>query len=135
MQASKTFFVRTLVLLALIPLGMSTRRYPGFYPDFFAEFGGDTLWATLVTLLFALAAPKASQLVIALAAWFFALFIELSQLYHAPWIDAIRSTTPGALVLGFDFLWSDLACYTVGIGLGCLILWATAERNAASVEN
>ena len=40
--------------------------------------------------------------------------IELSQLYHALWIDAIRNTTLGGLIIGFGFLWSDLVCYTIG---------------------
>ena len=47
--------------------------------------------------------------------------VELSQLYHAPWIDSIRETTLGGLILGFGFLWSDTACYTVGVGLGVLL--------------
>lgn len=46
--------------------------------------------------------------------------VEVSQLYHAPWIDGIRSTTLGGLVLGFGFLWSDLVCYLVGIAAGSL---------------
>ncbi len=51
----------------------------------------------------------------------FAVAIEISQLYHDPWIDAIRQTTLGGLILGFGFLWSDLACYAVGVGLGVMI--------------
>ena len=47
--------------------------------------------------------------------------IELSQLYHSPWIDAVRQTRLGGLVLGFGFLWSDLVTYTVG-GLVGLVL-------------
>ena len=27
----------------------------------------------------------------------------------------------GGLILGFGFLWSDLACYALGVGLGVLI--------------
>jgi hypothetical protein len=46
------------------------------------------------------------------------LLVELSQLYHAPWIDSVRQTTIGGLILGFGFLWSDLACYASGVGLG-----------------
>ena len=38
-----------------------------------------------------------------------------------PWIDSIRHTTLGGLVLGFGFLWSDLACYAAGVGLGVTI--------------
>jgi hypothetical protein len=46
--------------------------------------------------------------------------VEVSQLYHAPWIDAIRQTRLGGWVLGFGFLWSDLACYAVGIATGAV---------------
>ena len=42
--------------------------------------------------------------------------VEVSQLYHTPLLDAVRQTTPGALVLGQGFLWSDLVCYVVGAG-------------------
>lgn len=46
--------------------------------------------------------------------------IELSQLYHAEWIDGIRATTLGGLVLGYGFLWSDIVAYTIGVGVGFL---------------
>lgn len=49
-----------------------------------------------------------------------AFLVEISHLYHAPWIDLIRQTTLGGLVLGFGFLWSDLVCYSVGIATGSL---------------
>ncbi len=49
-----------------------------------------------------------------------AFVVELSQLYHAPWIDSIRQTTLGGLVLGFGFLWTDLLCYSVGIAIESL---------------
>ena len=51
----------------------------------------------------------------------FSYCIEISQLYQADWINAIRGTTLGALVLGHGFLWSDILCYTVGVGLAILI--------------
>jgi hypothetical protein len=47
--------------------------------------------------------------------------VEVGQLYHAPWIDSIRRTTLGGLMLGFDFVSSDLACYTVGVMMGMLV--------------
>jgi Protein of unknown function (DUF2809) len=54
---------------------------------------------------------------LALGAVAIAFVVELSQLYRAPWIDAVRATTAGALVLGQGFLWSDLASYLVGVVL------------------
>jgi len=47
--------------------------------------------------------------------------IEFSQLYKAPWIDKLRHTLFGRLVLGDTFLWGDLLSYTVGIAIGVLI--------------
>ena len=40
--------------------------------------------------------------------------IETLQLWHPPFLEALRATTLGGLVLGYGFLWSDLVCYTVG---------------------
>jgi hypothetical protein len=72
----------------------------------------------LVFLGFGFLLPKTSGLKIALLALSFAWGVEFSQLYRAPWIDAIRGTIPGRLVLGTTFNWIDLAAYAVGIGLG-----------------
>jgi len=47
--------------------------------------------------------------------------IEFSQLYKAPWIDSLRDTLFGRLVLGNTFLWGDLLSYTVGVAIGVLI--------------
>lgn len=75
----------------------------------------------MVVWLFALVLPRAGTRRLALAALVFAVLIELSQLYRAPWIDAVRASRPGALVLGQGFLWSDLACYAVGVSLAALV--------------
>jgi hypothetical protein len=61
----------------------------------------------------------------------------MSQLYHAPWIDSNRGTTLGALVLGHGFVWSDLACYAVGVGLGASIEFrlSSAVRSAQAPDH
>jgi hypothetical protein len=65
--------------------------------------------------------PRWSTRIVAIATVVFCFGIELSQLYHAPWIDRVRATTLGGLILGFSFVWSDLLCYTVGVAIGVLI--------------
>jgi Protein of unknown function (DUF2809) len=111
-----------IILIALICLlGIGSRRYAQVLPGFIASYAGDTIWALAVFLGFGLLLPRASTRTIALLAMTFSVAIELSQLYHAPWIDSIRQTTLGGLILGFGFLWSDLACYAVGVGLGIMI--------------
>jgi hypothetical protein len=109
-------------LIALVCLlGISSRRYAHVLPGFIAAYSGDTLWALAAFLGTGLVLPRASTRTIALLAMIFSVAIELSQLYHAPWIDSIRQTTLGGLILGFGFLWSDLSCYAVGVGLGVMI--------------
>ena len=114
-----------LIQLALITLvcvlGISSRRYADALPRFIASYAGDTLWALAAFLGFGLLLPRASIRMVTLLAMSLSIAVELSQLYHAPWIDSIRQTTLGGLILGFGFLWSDLACYAAGVGLGVLL--------------
>ena len=111
-----------IILIALACLlGIGSRRYAHALPGFIAAYAGDTLWALAAFLGFGLIMPRASTRTIAMLALAFSVAVELSQLYHAPWIDSIRQTTLGGLILGFGFLWSDLACYAVGVVLGVLV--------------
>jgi len=106
--------------IAVLLAELVSRRYRGDMPSFLAEYAGDTLWALMLFLVvsFVLAGRPLLQRCGSSLAPAFA--VEFSQLYHAPWIDSIRSTTLGGLVLGFGFLWSDLVCYLVGITVGAL---------------
>jgi hypothetical protein len=101
--------------VATISAGLATRRYPHWFPAFIAEYAGDVLWAMLVYWVIAFIWRTRPAMHVAAAALAFSFAVELSQLYHAPWIDAIRAHRIGALVLGSGFLWSDLACYCAGI--------------------
>ena len=95
---------------------MASRRYRAVFPEWIGRYAGDTLWAALVFWLLALIWRRASTARIGAAAITIAFAVEVSQLYHAPWVDAIRGTRVGGLILGSDFLWSDLLCYAIGIG-------------------
>lgn len=109
---------RYLVLaVAVIGLGLASRRFRGVLPAFVGEYAGDVLWAAMVFLLAAAVWPGASTRRVATGAAAFSLAVELGQLYHAPWIEGVRHTRLGGLVLGFGFLWSDLVCYAVGVTL------------------
>jgi hypothetical protein len=119
-----------LLAAATIALGLATRRFRGALPDAVGAYAGDVLWAAMVYLLIAAAWPRASTRRVAAGAAIFSLAIELSQLYHAPWIDAVRQTRLGGLVLGFGFLWSDLACYAAGIALAASLDRAILRRSS-----
>jgi hypothetical protein len=51
----------------------------------------------------------------------FSYVIEFSQLYQSDWINTLRDTTLGGLILGYGFLWSDLLCYAAGIFIGACL--------------
>lgn len=82
----------------------------------------------MVFWLAALARPRASTARLAACALAIAYAVECSQLYRAPWIDAVRSTTAGALLLGQSFLWSDLVSYAVGVIFATLLDAALVNR-------
>jgi hypothetical protein len=99
-----------------------------------AEYAGDTLWALMVFLLVSTLLAGRPILVRAAISLALAFLVEVSQLYHAPWIDAIRQTTLGGLVLGFGFLWTDLVCYSAGVMIGVIAEWAIVARMRVSSE-
>lgn len=106
--------------IAILLAGLASRRFRNSLPTFLAEYAGDTLWALMLFLLISMIItnqPLKTRMATSLTLSF---LVELSQLYHAPWIESIRRTTLGGLVLGFGFLWSDLVCYSVGITLGAI---------------
>lgn len=121
--------VHLLLAAATIAAGLASRRFGGALPGFVGAYAGDVLWAAMVYLLIAAGWPGASTHRVAVAAGLVSLTVELGQLYHAPWIDAIRRTRMGGLVLGFGFLWSDLACYAAGIALAAALDRLLAHRS------
>ena len=105
------------IAIILIPIGLVTRQYGNEWMKLYA---GDVIWAAMIYWGFKFLffqEPKRT----AFYALIFCFFIEFSQLYHESWIDQIRNTRLGGLVLGFGFLWSDLVCYSVGIFLSYLV--------------
>jgi len=65
--------------------------------------------------------PNASIKKVAVLALLGSCADEISQLYQAPWLNSLRSTTVGHLVLGSGFSWVDMLAYTVGVAAGATI--------------
>jgi hypothetical protein len=114
---------RAVVALCLVTVicGLASRRFPELLPAFVAHYAGDTLWASMVYWILVLLRPRARVPLLGVAAFSIALGVELSQRYHAAWLDALRSTPVGALLLGQGFLWSDVVCYAAGVALAMVL--------------
>jgi hypothetical protein len=110
-----------LMLMIVIVLGLLSREMDSIIPDFLNTYLGDGLWALMIFIGIGLVFGNMETKEVALAAISFCYLVELSQLYHADWIDNIRRTTMGALILGYGFLWTDLLAYAIGIGVGIAI--------------
>ena len=118
---------RPLIYLVLtgitVLLGLLSRSQQTFLQEWSHLYMGDVLWALMVYWLLCFLFLKGSICRITGYSLCFCYSIELSQLYQAEWINFVRSTRLGGLVLGYGFLWSDLLAYSVGIGLGASIEW------------
>jgi len=117
MKKSRSSLLLAAAIIATIALGLASRKCPALFPAIFEKYPGDALWAQMVYWLVAFVSPAASVVKVALTALVISYADECSQLYQAPWINAIRATTPGHLVLGSAFSWGDIVAYTVGIAL------------------
>jgi hypothetical protein len=77
-------------------------------------YGGDAAWAMAACAGWRFLRPAANVSMIAGPALLTAFSVEISQLVRVEWLDTIRSTRLGTLLLGRGFLWSDLLVYSVG---------------------
>ncbi|MEW9180833.1 DUF2809 domain-containing protein [Bacillus mycoides] len=120
MNTKRNRLLYAVFTIVVIMLGLSSRKFAFALPDLLNEYLGDALWALMIFVGFGFLFPKIETKKLAFISLIFCYGIEISQLYHAEWIDSIRATTLGGLVLGYGFLWSDLVAYTIGVGVGML---------------
>jgi hypothetical protein len=109
-KSRTTYFI--LIILTIVT-GLLSRHF-----NFIPLFIGDILWALMVYFIMRFLFISKQVTFVVIASLLFCYAIEFSQLYKAPWINELRHTLFGRLVLGEGFLWSDLLCYTVGVGMG-----------------
>ena len=107
-----------LVALALVvgcSLALRLFGYAAHLPFVVVKYGGSLLWAVMVYLLLATIVPTGRPPRLALVAMAIAVAVELFRLFHAPWLDAFRLTTAGALLLGRIFSPWNIVAYGIGI--------------------
>jgi len=97
-------------------------------PSFCLLYVGDVLWGAMFFVLYGCFWPAAP----AWRVWSWAaattVLIEVSQLWKAPWLAALRATTAGKLLLGDTFLWSDVVCVSLGATVAALVDEACRNR-------
>jgi len=129
---------RLAALFLIIISGLMLRRfgYSVDLPFFFVKYGGSLLWGAMVYFLLAvlIAGPHRGirPAAISATALVAAICVELFRLYHAPWLDAFRLTTAGALLLGRVFSLWNIVAYTIGIAVAYGL--DPARRSSSSLQ-
>lgn len=111
----KNRIVYIVLFFIVIILGISSRTFSDVLPLFVSRHFGDALWASMVYFGCRILFLKQRLFMSVVLSLVFSYSIEFSQLYQADWINNLRSTLLGALILGKGFLSIDLIRYVIGI--------------------
>ncbi|MEM9119605.1 MAG: DUF2809 domain-containing protein [Cyanobacteria bacterium P01_F01_bin.56] len=117
----------------IVPFGLVTKFYPGpgqaWLNDAFGGIPYEIFWMLLVAVMWPRLRPGAIALMVLLTTC----VLEFLQLWQPDWLQAIRATLPGRLVLGNTFTWGDFPYYAIGCCLGWLWLrWLTPPLKTAA---
>lgn len=109
-------------MILIIPLGYSVRFATGLGSPVFQDVCGSIAYQILLMFLFAFFYPRMNLVKVAIAVFVLSSAIELLQLWQPPFLQAIRATWAGRVLLGNTFLWADFPPYAIGSFLGWLCL-------------
>jgi Protein of unknown function (DUF2809) len=123
-------------ILAIVPLGYII-RFGHIFPQFISDAGGSIAYELFWILLVLAISPRANIRTTVISVCLVSCAIEFLQLYQPPWLQAIRATLPGRLVLGTTFSWADFPPYFIGSSLGLLWVYyldrvASGDRGVSS---
>ena len=112
-------------LVVLVPLGFWVRFYQGgqaYWNDRLGAIAYEMFWIFLILLVY----PTLAIWQVAVGVGLGTSLFEVLQLWHPLWLEAMRSTFVGRLLLGTTFNWGDFASYAIGCLAGGL--WAKLLR-------
>ena len=113
---------------AIVPLGYWVRFSQLGSPwisDALGSVAYEIFWILLGVFLFPLASPAKVAITVGLATS----AIEFLQLWQPPFLQMLRATVPGRLVLGNTFSWTDFPAYLTGSLAG----WQWVKRLRQSI--
>ena len=113
---------RNIILVCLILtviLGLATKFYEGIFSQWlnnsFSSIFSEAFWILLVIFM----RPQLSPGLVAFWVFLVTSFLEFIQLWKPLFLQAIRATLIGRLLLGNTFVWWDFLYYI----LGCTLTW------------
>lgn len=121
-------------LILLIPIGYVARFHLSSDQEWLQNLLGniayESFWILLVVFFFPTLGPAKAAIGVCSTS----IAIELLQLWQPIWLQTLRATLPGRLVLGNSFDWLDLPQYAIGSFVGWL--WVRAiKRSIKSIKH
>ena len=114
-SASPRSRLRLFVVAAcLVSVGLGTKVYVGPGDAWVHAHGGGLIYVCFWILAALLLWPRAAYWKVSGAVFLVTAGIEFAQLWTPSWLQAIRATRPGALVLGTTFSPADFVYYALG---------------------
>ena len=113
-----------LALLVVVPLGFYSKFYRGPAAEWVNGSLGGVLYEIFWCLLIFLCFPRTEPLRIAGIVLAVTCLLEFLQLWHPPFLEALRGCFLGRALLGTTFAWLDFPHYLAGSLLG----WLWVER-------
>ena len=121
-----------LLIVVITPIGFYTKYYNGFGEYWVNNSLGGILYEIFWCLILFFILPKAKPLKIAGTVFIITCILETLQLWHPPFLQAIRRTFIGKTLIGTSFVWSDFFYYFIGCSISffiLLLLKRTGTRN------
>jgi hypothetical protein len=106
--------VYAILLLLLVPVGLSTKFSTGVADDWVYDYGGDIFYPAFWYFLIKLLRPDFPKAKAALIVLLFCITVEMSQWIDMPLFRWGRHHFLGRVLLGTDFSWWDIVYYAVG---------------------
>jgi Protein of unknown function (DUF2809) len=103
-----------LSLIAIAPIGYWVRFSKFLDAAWLHDALGSVAYEIFWILLWVLLIPKVLPSRAAIAVCLATCAIEFLQLWQPAWLQALRATLPGRLVLGNTFSWADFPAYAIG---------------------
>lgn len=121
--------VQAMLLVLVVILGLACKYVPAL-GEWVRDYLNGVFYVLAWTFLLSFLLPACHARCASLSATLLTCILEFLQLWHPPWLEALREITIGRLILGSSFAWDDFPFYFVGGLLGWLALRALHKLQA-----
>lgn len=121
-------FILFLAIIIIIPLGLVSKFYKGPLDQWLNNYSGGIFYEIFWILLVILIKPKIKPSIATLWVFMITALLEVLQLWHPPFLEAIRATLIGRLLIGTTFDWWDFLHYILGCTITLLGLNALQNK-------